>query len=178
MSGLHGDEKSGPLAILRWLEESSQAELVPNGYQLWVAPLVNDQGWDRGEREWNGQDLNRVFGSNAPSFLSSLMNSLESELPCVFLDLHEDSDRPELYIYHYLGDQHGVDVQLAGVLGAKLVDWSDLHPWEGSGEVFLRRRGCSRCITVEIPPTWSLDVRIDCARQAIRWMSSHVDAFC
>ncbi len=178
MSGLHGDERSGPLAILRWLEESGEAKRIPHGYQLWVTPLVNDKGWDSGIREWSGQDLNRVFSSGAPSFLGAIMNSLDSQLPCVFLDLHEDSDRPELYIYHYLEDRHGVDVQLAGALGAKLVNWSDLQPWEGSGEVFLRRRGCDKCITVEIPPTWSLDARIDCAQQAIRWISTHVDAFC
>lgn len=178
MSGLHGDERSGPLAILQWLEESSGKELVPRGCQLWVAPLVNAHGWDAGVREWNGQDLNRLFGSDAPPFLSAIMNSLDSQLPCVFLDLHEDSDRPELYIYHYVEDRHDVDVQLAEALGATLVAWSDFGPWEGSGEVFLRRRGCQRCITIEIPPTWSLDERIGYARRAIEWMTTHLDAIC
>ncbi len=178
MSGLHGDERSGPLAILEWLEQTQEKKLIPDGYQLWIAPLVNSLGWDHQSREWNSLDLNRLFNASAPPFLKSIMASLSSPLPCLFLDLHEDSDYRDLYIYHYVGDQHDADVELAQVLGARLQTWSDFGPWQGSGEVFLREQGCNQCITVEIPPTWELPDRIRCARQAIRWMLDNVPKFC
>lgn len=178
MSGLHGDERSGPLAILRWLDEAGGNRLVPEGYQLWIAPLVNDLGWDNGVREWGSQDLNRSFNATAPAFLKSTMTSLCSPLPCLFLDLHEDSDRSYLYVYHYAADHHGADSDLAQILGARLEEWSDPVPWEGSSEVFLRRQGCDKCITVEIPPVWPIEDRIKTARRAIQWMCTRLDAIC
>lgn len=178
MSGLHGDEQSGPLAILEWLEQTNEKKLIPEGYQLWIAPLVNDLGWDHQSREWNSFDLNRLFNASAPPFLKSIMSSLSSPLPCLFLDLHEDSDYRDLYIYRYINDPPGAEIELAQALGARLETWSDFGPWQGSCEVFLRQQGCNQCITVEIPPVWSMADRVRCARQAIQWMNNNLQRFC
>jgi len=59
MSGLHGDERSGPLALLHWFENCEPGTLIRDELSLWITPLVNNVGWDMNCRTWNYVDLNR-----------------------------------------------------------------------------------------------------------------------
>src|SRR5689334_12117394 len=91
MSGVHGDEPSGPLAVLRWFEKTQPGTLIPDGLSLWVAPLINTSGWDAAVRTWGDHDLNRSFTHEAaPDFLKPLMHHLADPLPALYVDLHED----------------------------------------------------------------------------------------
>src|SRR3954467_11193321 len=59
-SGIHGDEPSGPLAILQLLEE----DRWPGGIQIWLSPCLNPNGFRLNTREnENGVDLNRDYRS-------------------------------------------------------------------------------------------------------------------
>ena len=53
LGGLHGDEVSGPLMLLDWLETAPEP-LLPAGCCVWLLPLVNDQGWEAEAREARG----------------------------------------------------------------------------------------------------------------------------
>jgi predicted deacylase len=172
MSGVHGDERSGPLALLRWLEGALPGGLCPPDQGLWVAPLLNDAGWDAQTREWNGLNLNAAFLPGiAPPFLDEVMADLAAHRPRLFLDFHEDSEKPFPYVYRYTEDRHDLAQQLQHVLGIQEVTWSpaDQQRWKGSSETYVRGLGCDHCATLELPPVWPIEKRIGCYVRTIRW---------
>lgn len=171
IAGVHGDERSGPLALLEWVS-SHDAPLIPPGRRLWLLPLLNDEGWDANRREWRGLDLNRSFLSREtpPELLRPIMDDWRAQRPDIFLDLHEDADNPgHPYVFRYPEDRHGLAERLAAHLGAGLVDWTDFDEWEGSDEVYLRRLGCTRCLTIETAGDWSLEECIRWNIKAVQW---------
>lgn len=175
MSGVHGDERSGPSALLRWLEETAPGALVPQGVGLWLAPLVNDDGWNSNRREWHGIDLNRSFLDDvAPAFLRELMSSIQGAPPFLYLDLHEDSDVPYDYVYRKEEDTHDLAVRLQQHLNARDVPWNSQEPWAGASEVYVRSLGISLCTTIEAPPSWPLHERVEWQLKAIRWCADHI----
>ncbi len=175
MSGLHGDERSGPIALLRWLEETATGALVPEGVSLWLVPLVNDDGWDSNRREWKGIDLNRSFLDHvAPAFLREIMDSLKDVRPFFFIDLHEDSDVPYAYVYRNVEDKHDLAARLQAHLNATDVPWKSEDPWDGASEIYVRGLGTSLCTTIEAPPVWPLEERVEWHTKAIRWCTGHV----
>jgi predicted deacylase len=66
LAGLHGDEISGPLMLLDWLETAPDP-LVPAGCRIWLLPLANDQGWDASPR--------------CMAVISTALSCLENALP-------------------------------------------------------------------------------------------------
>jgi predicted deacylase len=175
MSGLHGDERSGPIALLRWLEETMPGALTPEGVSLWLAPLVNDDGWNSNRREWKGIDLNRSFIDGvAPPFLRELMDAIRSMPPLLFIDLHEDSNVPYSYIYRKKEDTHDLSYRLQRYLDATDVPWSSEDCWDGASEVYVRGLGISLSTTLEAPPAWPLPQRVEWQSKAIRWCADHI----
>jgi predicted deacylase len=171
LGGLHGDERSGPLAILKVLQEDGPA-LIPDGLELWVVPLVNDEGWDRQARDWNGIDLNRIFIKRyAPHFIKSIMAALAERAPEISLDLHEDSrHQGNPYFYSYQPAPQPFVQALAEATGAGLTPWAPSRKWAGTSEVFVRRKGCIITTTAEISHNgYSLEQRIDWYASVLRW---------
>ncbi len=169
MSGVHGDERSGPLALLDWVRH---IESLPRNLTLWMVPLLNDAGWDDNTREWNGLNLNAAFLPGvAPSFVAEVMADLAAHVPQVFLDLHEDSEKPFPYVFRYTEDRHDFASRLQQALGAVDVQWSaaDRQRWKGSTEIYVRDIGCHRSATIEAPPIWPLNARIEWNQRAVRW---------
>jgi predicted deacylase len=163
LSGVHGDERSGPLALLSWLEGTPRGALLPSGVSLWTAPLLNDAGWEQNTREWKGINLNAAFlPQGAPPFLQELMADLAAHVPGVFIDLHEDSEKPFPYVYRYVEDRHGLAERLQQALAAQDMPWTpaDRERWKGSTEIYVRQLGCDRCATIEAPPAWPLARRV------------------
>jgi predicted deacylase len=170
MSGVHGDERSGPLALLDWLRHLDHSFSLDMA--IWMVPLLNDVGWDANVREWQGINLNSAFLSQvAPSFVAEVMADLAAYVPRVFLDLHEDSEKPFPYVFRYSEDRHDFVTGLQQVLGAVDIPWSpdDIQPWKGSTEIYVRHLGCDRSATIEAPPAWPLDTRIEWNLRAVRW---------
>jgi predicted deacylase len=175
VAGLHGDETSGPLALLEWA--SARQPPTPPGMQLWMAPLLNNLGWDAGEREWDGLDLNRSFlpGRQAPAFLRPLIQDWRRRPPALLLDLHEDAENPGFaYIFRYTEEEHDLPERMAGDLGIQMFDWTEFAEWQGCSELFARSLGVTRCVTLEAPTTWPMEQRIACNLQALEWSLSHI----
>ena len=61
-AGVHGDEESGVLASIEFLERLHAEPERARGYELFVYPVVNPWGYVEGSR-WtrSGLDLNRQF---------------------------------------------------------------------------------------------------------------------
>jgi predicted deacylase len=176
VAGLHGDETSGPLAMLEWAR-SAQDPLTAPGMQLWLAPLLNNLGWDAGVREWDGLDLNRSFlpGRGAPAFLRPLLRDWRRRPPDLLLDLHEDAENPGYaYLFRYTEEAHDLPDRMAQGLGIQMLDWTELTEWEGCSELFARGLGVTRCVTLETPTVWPMAQRIACNLQAMDWTIEHV----
>ncbi len=177
ISGLHGDERSGPLALLEWASRKDEP-LCPADRQVWLLPLLNDLGWDRNERMWQEVDLNRAFlpgEEKTPPFVREVMYEWARNPPDLFLDIHEDASRPdEPYLFWYKQETHDLALQMAEYLQAKSEPWDDFEYWRGSDEVYLRTLGCQRCITIESPTGWSMQERIKWNLAAVEWCIEHL----
>jgi predicted deacylase len=172
ISGLHGDERSGPLALLEWTCRQD-GPLCPSDRRVWLLPLLNDLGWDNKERKWQEVDLNRAFlpGEEAiPLFVQEVMEEWAKRPPEMFLDIHEDATRPnEPYLFWYKEETHDLALRLAEHLQAKSEPWDDFDYWRGSDEVYLRTLGCHHCITIESPKGWPMQERIRWNLAAVEW---------
>jgi hypothetical protein len=105
-AGFHGEEKAGPLTIIRWLESKS----IPTNIDISFIPVVNPVGFNIGQRYNNkNQKTNCGFChpelGDAPSEEGQILLANEVILRRLsrdgFLDLHEDVTANEYYIYDY-----------------------------------------------------------------------------
>jgi murein peptide amidase A len=95
-TGIHGDEPSGPLAVLRLLEENQWPEA-----NLWLVPCLNPGGFDLNTRENPaGVDLNRDYRHLKTLEVTAHVRWL-SEQPNfdLALILHEDWEANGFYVY-------------------------------------------------------------------------------
>src|SRR5688572_21042665 len=95
-TGIHGDEPSGPLAVLRLLEEDHWP--VAN---LWLVPCLNPTGFDRNLREnAAGIDLNRDYRHlttrEVIAHIAWLNRQPNFDLSLI---LHEDWEANGFYVY-------------------------------------------------------------------------------
>lgn len=107
--GFHGEEKAGPMAILRWLE----TKVIPTKIDISFLPVVNPVGFHLGQR-YNNQKEKSNCGfchpeiGDAPSTEGQILIHNEHILKRLardgFLDLHEDSTETSYYLYSY---EHG-----------------------------------------------------------------------
>jgi hypothetical protein len=102
-AGVHGDEPAGCAALVRFVARLAADPARAAGYELFVYPVVNPTGYERGTREnHEGRDLNREFwrGSGQPE-----VQLLETELRARAFDgiitLHADDTCEGLYGYSH-----------------------------------------------------------------------------
>ena len=155
LAGLHGDENSGPLTILEWLRGMDKVK-----FDCSLFPLANNLGWDTNSREWEGFDLNRAFNQKkGPLFIRQMMKILRATPPAIFLDLHEAGPDKDSWIFEYVKDTRISDY-LQKSLKLRCVPWDDAAVMKYCSEVFVRRQGCSSCITVEAAGALDMEKRI------------------
>lgn len=154
LSGVHGDEKSGPLTLLKWVQELKKIKT-----SFWVCPLLNDQGWDKDTRRWNALDLNRNFSkrSRVP-LLRECYRFFKKNTPKIFLDLHEDSFTRKNYIYHYITEDTTFAEYLSKGKNAGII-WSKPSEWKGCSENLMQSLGTQYMATIEASPYFKLDNR-------------------
>ncbi len=98
-AGIHGDEESGVLAVIQFLERLHARPELARSYELFVYPICNPWGYVEGSR-WtrSGLDLNRQFWKGSKEFEVAL---LESQLRKLAFDgiiaLHSDDTSEGLY---------------------------------------------------------------------------------
>jgi protein MpaA len=102
-TGIHGDEPSGPLAIIELLRQN----LWPKA-NLWLVPCVNPTGFRRNTRENDqGIDLNRDYRSLATPEISAHARWLQQQPPFdLSLLLHEDWEANGFYVYELNPENH------------------------------------------------------------------------
>ena len=97
--GIHGDEESGVLAIVKLIEELQKEPDKARGYELFFYPVCNLHGY-REDSRWSasGRDLNREFWTGSEEVEVKL---LEEQLQKLRFDgliaLHTDDTSEGLY---------------------------------------------------------------------------------
>lgn len=188
-SGIHGDERSGPYALIKFLLGRKNLRNLNAD----VVPLINPTGFKkRTRKDANGKDLNRWFFDKTrkgePKECRILKNfTRKIKRPYELLvSLHEDPDRKEFYLYSTGFSQESAIirkifncVKKSGVIlytgmdttdprdltknfvenGYASVEWNDPAPT--FEEYLSRRRKVKKVITLEIPGKLLLDKKIN-----------------
>ena len=100
-AGLHGDEPSGPEALVIFLTELLRDPSCARGYELSIYPVANPTGYEDGTRHNRaGKDLNREFWRDS---VEPEVRILEAELEANrfygIISLHADDTCTGLYGY-------------------------------------------------------------------------------
>ena len=99
-TGSHGTEKSGPLAVLKFIKE-----YIPNKEdpRIVILPLINPEGLFNNKRKNHRDiDLNRhFFDDPKPREIRNIINSIKKENISLFISLHEDDEKKGVYLYNY-----------------------------------------------------------------------------
>jgi predicted deacylase len=98
-AGLHGDEPATTYGVVRFLTLLDQMPELATGYELFLYPVCNPNGFERGTRNSaSGKDLNREFwiGSTEPE-IRILQKELTRRRFNGLIALHSDDTSPGLY---------------------------------------------------------------------------------
>lgn len=170
LSGVHGDEQSGPITLARMLNNGHLEELAQeNSVCIYIVPLLNPDGWDAGTREYRGTDLNRKFTRRNLDVIAEVTSLIEKLPLRAFMDLHEDKETPHPYIFTLDGQEDRFNTEFAAAMGCKTSSWEMSRKWEGSSEGFARGCGIEVVSTSEVPPGWDLAKRVNWNERTVMW---------
>lgn len=170
LSGMHGDEKAGPLFLHCLLQKFiDQKRQMPDG--ILIIPILNDDGWDKNSRYYNGIDLNRQFESTTkPHIIEELIQIYGNKNIKIHWDAHEDDTCNTEYIFGY---EHNIILPkaLSEYLKCNLITWSNEEKEDaGSSESYMAKLGIETT-TTETPPTWDLIRRIEWNEKIFEWLA-------
>jgi len=177
ISGIHGEERSGPVALLAWLESTKRRNLIPKNVSLLVCPIIGHEAWNNKRRFESGRmNLNCVWNKErAPKYIHELKNELENFQPQIFVDIHEDSTIKDKEPYLFRNKKvKGLvkSLQIALWVPRKKGLWQ--YPeYKGTSETFACELGCGETTTLETPQTKSLRSRVGFDLAAIKWILKH-----
>lgn len=156
MSGVHSDERGGPIALLKFLENNK----ITIKEDLVIVPLLNDEGWNKNKREHGEIDLNRNFNKNGPKFIGELMEIFGKKPIDVFIDLHEDIDENG-FVYKLRNDKSQLADNIAKIINCKIEYEDDHEMWGDTTEKFIRSLGCKHTVTTEAPGKITPEEKVD-----------------
>lgn len=165
ISGIHSDERGGPIALLKFLENNQ----IKISEELIIIPLLNDEGWDNNKREHGGIDINRSFDKNGPKFIQELMLILEEKPIDVFVDLHEDIDE-DGFVYKLKNDPSKLADNIAKIVGCP-IEYEENHEiWGETTEKFIRSLGCKHAVTTEAPGKISAQEKVEWNYKIVKYL--------
>ncbi len=150
ISGLHGDENSGPRAVDIWRRHAR----LPRGVGVVAVPMSMPAD---GQRLKAGLDPNRDFSSRRLPVIDEIRGLVTDAEPDLFIDVHEDVESHEPYVFAHrsaMGDKARL---LARAMDVKARTWSAGDG--GSSESIFTDLGIPS-VTVEVPPTWPMSKRV------------------
>lgn len=150
ISGLHGDEASGPRAVGLWRRHAN----LPDGVGAVVAPSVMPAD---GQRLKSGLDPNRDFSRRRMPVIDEIRGLVTEARPDLFIDVHEDVESDEPYVFAHRSSSGDMARLLARAMDVKARTWSAGDG--GSSENVFTDLGIPS-VTVEVPPTWPMSKRI------------------
>lgn len=171
LSGLHGDERSGPHYLVHMLEAwaADQDEPPARSGGIIIVPVLNDDGWINKTRLWNDVDLNRQFKRGTEiTHLNGLMRIYRDINPVLHWDLHEDDERTENYVFVHESDPGKVGHRLSESVGCALQPWTDV---DHSSECFAFNELEAIAITTEANPLVDMHERFAWLDKVYSWLT-------
>ena len=100
-AGLHGDEPAGCAALIDFVISLAADPARAAGYDLWIYPVTNPTGYERGTRvNHAGKDLNREFWrASEQAEVRILENELRAASFAGIITLHADDTCEGVYGY-------------------------------------------------------------------------------
>ena len=100
MSGVHGEERASVMALMTILSNDLK--------NVWILPCLNIQGHNELNRFCGNKNLNDEFTENTTlDFMQELMDILKNNKPKIFVDMHEDTEAQNNYIWtHFSNDEY------------------------------------------------------------------------
>lgn len=193
-TGIHGDEPSGPLAVLQLLEENDW----PEGVNLWLCPCLNPDGFRLNTREnASGIDLNRDYRHLATPEIRAHAGWLERQPPFDLTVLfHEDWEANGFYVYEL--NPHNRPSFAEGIIEAvrevcPIEHAGSVDTWECRGGIirpqlppedrpqwaealYLIVNKSPQSYTLETPSDFPLDFRVRAHVRAMRRMLEMLEA--
>lgn len=186
-SGVHGDEPSGPQALLGLM----QSGFFNEQFHWLICPVLNPTGLTAKTREnAGGIDLNRDYHQCKADEVCAHINWLKKqETPALFLSLHEDWESTGFYYYEINTGAESPSYEEVLTAAApffppepeNIIDDHEVtkpgwifHPDypdipEGWPEaIYLSRMGCPLSLTFETPSSKELVKRVACHQAVVR----------
>lgn len=192
-TGIHGDEPSGPLAILGLLRANEWPEA-----NLWLVPCVNPTGFRLNTREnRDGIDLNRNYRQPTTPEIAAHVRWLEGQ-PKFHLSLllHEDWEANGFYVYELNPKQRRslaepmieavrpvCPIEISGRVDDFVCEAGIIRPHinpedrpQWAEALYLITHKSEQSYTLETPSDYALPVRVEAhtvgLQTAFRWFES------
>lgn len=178
ISGIHGEERSGPVALLSWLELTPKGRLIGDHVSLFVCPLVGHQAWNMNEREEKKNlNLNQVWRwKSAPKYVQELRTELTKFKSDMYMDFHEDSTIEDKEPYVFREKKTGEYIKIIqttfSLSKTKGVFKRSNPEYHGTSEDFALRLGCKNTTTIETPLDKYLRFRVGFNLALLKYVSS------
>jgi len=196
-TGVHGDEPSGPLAMVQLLRENAWPPA-----NLWMVPCVNPTGFRRNTRENQaGIDLNRDYRHRTTPEVAAHAGWLQRQPKFeLSLLLHEDWEANGFYVYELNPDGRPslAESMIAAVRSLCPIETSDtvdsftckggiIRPAakpedrpQWAEAMYLLANKTRQTYTIETPSDYPLALRVEAhvaaVREAFRFVAEHYRA--
>lgn len=172
-AGIHGDEISGPLSILKFVENFNYRRF--QNIKIILFPVANPSGFDkRKRRNYLNRDLNGHFCDKKLTGENKMLyDAVKNEDIFFFHALHEDIDEKRFYLYNFEKKKEKIYRDIvkftrkyfpihAGkyAYGDKVSNGIIINRKDGSFEDRLFRDGIPFAMCTEIPGKTSMTKRI------------------
>jgi len=176
----HGNEPSAFSAILQLVNDGFSNKNVDVSY----VPMINPTGFIKGTREdWKGMNPNRGYIRNVDplspegKIIKKHSKILSALAKSAYLDLHEDPDEKNFYLYEYEEEPSKVAKELIKVgrkhfkkvFGGDGILNTKEDNEDGSLEDFMfTSKNIPISIVSEVPGKWPIDKRIKASVEIIK----------
>ena len=165
MGGVHGEERAPVMALMTIIKDDLK--------DVWVLPCLNIQGHKELNRFCGDKNLNGEFkGDTTIDFMLELMEILKNNIPDTFVDLHEDVNSSNDYIWSdFDNDDAKVRVYCerhkVGLIYQPDID-EYYYSTVGTSQSFAREIGVKNCYTTETAQYAPFDKRLKANKNYIK----------
>jgi predicted deacylase len=165
MGGVHGEERAPVMALMTIIKDDLK--------DVWILPCLNIQGHRELNRFCGKKNLNGEFKEDTTvDFMQELMQILKDNVPTTFVDMHEDVESSNDYIW---SDFDNDDTKVrnyckANNLGLFYQPEVDEYYYStvGTSQSFARKIGVKNCYTTETAQYAPFDERLKANKKFIK----------
>ncbi len=175
LGGVHGEERASAMALMHTLSDNLK--------NVWILPCLNKQGYEELNRLCGKKNLNEEFEEDTTlPFMHELMNILKENKPKIFVDMHEDVDASNAYIWTHFFNEKKIEKKVRAYCKANdigLTYQPDVDEYyystKGTSQSFAHEIGVPSSYTTETMQYAPFDKRLKQNREYINFFLSIKD---